>query len=86
MAVLPRATKRSLVMLLRSRGLEVPSSRRAEFSTYKRFYWLHWYDSEGVWHQAYYTAAGGRPVLSIDQKFVDITMAEVIHFGLYEEK
>lgn len=86
MAIYPKATKTSLAKLLRARGMEIPSIRRADFSKSGRSYWLHWHDSQEVWHQAYYSAAGGRPLLAIDQEFSPISMTEVIHFGLFEEK
>ena len=86
MAIHPRATKTGLVKLLRARGMDIPSIRRADFSKSGRSYWLHWYDSQEVWHQAYYSASAGRPILSVDQEFGPISMAEVIHFALFEEK
>ena len=86
MALYPKATKTSLAKLLRARGMDIPSIRRADFSKSGRSYWFHWQDSQEVWHQAYYSAAGGRPLLAIDQEFVPISMTEVIQFGLSEEK
>lgn len=83
--IYPRATKTSLVKLIRAKGWKVPSIRGALFSHYHRTYWLEWTDGE-TWHKATYSAGGGRPYLYIDSKWIDLTMAEVIHFGLYEEK
>lgn len=86
--LLPRATKTSLTKLVRSKGYTVPSIRRAVFcgGGRRRSYWLHWQDAQGVPHHAWYSGAGGRPVLQVDKDWIDLTMAEVIHFGLVEEK
>lgn len=84
----PKATKTSLVKLIRSKGYEVPSIRQAMFSGggRGRAYWLNWDDSKKLHHVAYYTGCAGRPVLQVDKTWLDLTMAEVIHFGLVEEK
>ena len=86
--LLPKATKTSLVKLVRSKGYEVPSIRDAMFSTCgrSRGFFLDWAPKDGEWHHAYYTGAGGRPVLSVDGEWLELTMAEVIHFGLVEKK
>ena len=86
--LLPRATKTSLTKLIRSKGYAVPSIRQAAFcgGGCSRSYWLRWEDAQGMLHQAWYSAAAGRPVLQVDKDWVDLTMAEVIHFGLVEEK
>lgn len=86
MALYPRATKTGLVRLLKARGLDIPKAYETEFSRIGRAYWLRWADKQGIAHSAYYSAAGGLPVLSIDKQFADITLGEVIGFGLYEEK
>lgn len=86
MVLLPKATKTSLVKLVRSKDYVVPSIRDAAFSTCgRRSYFLDWATKDGKWHRAYYTGAGGRPVLLVDGEWLKITMAEVIHFGLVEK-
>lgn len=81
----PKATKTSLVKLLRSKGWNVPSIRKAIFSHFRQAFWLEW--SDGVeWHKATYSSGGGKPYLYVDSKWIDLTMAEVIHFGMVEEK
>ena len=84
--ILPRATKSSMVKLIRSKGYDVPSIYQAIFSRTGRAFWLRWVDKNKAPHSAYYTGAGGRPVLQVDKTWIDLTMAEVIQFGLYEEK
>ena len=56
------------------------------FERHGRAFWLRWVDKGKAPHSAYYTGAGGRPVLQVDKTWIDLTMAEVIHFGLHEEK
>jgi len=84
--ILPKATKTSLVKLIRSRGYEVPSIYQALFERYGRAYWLRWLDKQKIPHTAYYSAAAGQPILQVDKQWFDLTMSEVIQFGLYEEK
>lgn len=84
--ILPRATKSSLVKLIRAKGYDVPSIYQAAFEQHGRTFWLRWIDKEKVPHSAYYSGAAGRPVLQVDKTWLDLTMAEVIHFGLCEEK
>lgn len=84
--ILPKATKSSLVKLIRSKGYDVPSIYQATFERVRYTFWLRWVDKQKVPHSAYYTGAGGRPVLQVDKTWIDLTMAEVIHFGLCEEK
>ena len=84
--ILPKATKSSLVKLIRAKGYDVPSLYQATFERVRHTFWLRWRDKAGVPHSAYYTGAGGRPVLQVDKTWIDLTMAEVIQFGLYEEK
>jgi len=86
--ILPKANKTSLVKLVRSKGYDVPSVRQAGFTGggRSRSYWLNWTDSQGTHHSAYYTGAGGRPCLLVDKTWLDLTLAEVIHFGLVEAK
>ena len=85
--LLPKANKTSLVKLVRSKGYDVPSIRQAQFSGGRsRAYWLGWVDSEKKSHVAYYSGCAGRPVLQVDKTWLDLSMAEVIHFGLVEQK
>lgn len=83
--LLPKANKTSLVKLVRSKGYSVPSIYQAMFERHKRAFWLSWRDADNVAHTAYYSAAGGRPILLVDKAWHDLTMAEVIHFGLCEK-
>lgn len=84
--ILPKATKSSLVKLIRSKGYDVPSIYQAVFSGAGHTFWLHWEDKGKIPHSAYYTGVGGRPVLQVDKTWIDLTVAEVIQFGLCEEK
>ena len=86
--ILPRATKTSLVKLLRARGYDVPSIQAASFDQDRRigYFFLHWYDKGGVRHYAHYFSALGMPMLLVDTEYTDLSMAEVIRFGLYREK
>ena len=84
--ILPNATKSSLVKLVRAKGYDVPSLYQSVFERHGRAFWLRWVDKGKASHSAYYTGAGGRPVLQVDKTWIDLTMAEVIQFGLYEEK
>ena len=84
--ILPKATKSSLVKLIRAKGYDVPSIYQAIFERHGRSFWLRWVDKGRVPHSAYYTGAGGRPVLQVDKKWIDLTMAEVIQLGPYAEK
>lgn len=84
--ILPKATKTSMVKLIRAKGYDVPSIYQAVFERLGRTFWLRWRDKDNVLHSAYYTGAGGRPVLQVDKTWLDLTMAEVIRYGLCEEK
>ena len=84
--ILPRATKTSLVKLVRAKGYDVPSIYQAAFEQHGRTFWLRWFDKEEVSHFAFYSWSAGRPDLQVDETWFDLTMAEVIEFGLYEEK
>lgn len=84
--ILPKATKSNLVKLIRARGYEVPSIYQAYFERHGRAYLLYWRDKKDATHIAYYTIAAGWPALQVDKDWLDLTMAEVIRFGLYEEK
>lgn len=86
--IFPKANKTSLVKLVRSKGYNVPSIQQAGFTGggRTRSYWLNWTDAQGLRHSAYYTGAGGRPCLLVDKTYFELTLAEVIHFGLVEQK
>lgn len=82
--MLPKANKTRMVRLLRKKGFPVPSIQQAEINHLGRTYWLRWRDKDKVPHVAYYTAAGGRPILQVDKQWVEISMEEVRRFGLFE--
>lgn len=86
--ILPRATKTSLVKLLRARGYDVPSIQAASFDQDRRigYFFLHWDDKDGSRHYAHYFSALGMPMLLVDTEYTDLSIAEVIRFGLYKEK
>ncbi|MDD5937502.1 MAG: hypothetical protein PUC36_00585 [Clostridiales bacterium] len=86
MALYPRATKTSLARLIRSKGFTIPSIRQACLTHFGRSYWLHWVAADGSSFHAYYTAAAGKPVLQVNEQWINLTMAEVIHFELVEER
>lgn len=83
--LLPKANKTNLAKLIRSKGFTITSVYQATFSKCGRAYWLRWQDTDNVPHSAYYSGAAGRPVLQVDKQWLDLTMAEVIQFGLVEE-
>lgn len=88
--IFPRATKTSLVKLLRAKGYDVPSSRQAYFDKLGRgnaiTYVLEWVDSQKRRQRAFYSGCAGRPYLSVGKEWTWLTMAEVIQFGLYKDK
>ena len=84
--LLPKANKTNFVKLLREKGFSVPSIQQAQLTKSGHTFFLRWTDPDRVSHTAYYTGAGGRPVLQVDKQWFDLTMVEVIHFGLVEEK
>lgn len=86
MAIYPYANKTRLVKFLRDLGHDIPSIRRAEFSSYHRSYWLSWEDSTGKWHKASYMACAYGPVLIVDKVVTELGMATVRQYGLVEEK
>ena len=81
-----KATKTSLVKLLRSKGYEIPSLYQAVFERHGRAYWLRWADKEKTLHSAFYTFADGWPVLQVDKHWIELNLWEVIHFALVEKK
>lgn len=90
--ILPRATKTSLVKLLRAKGYDVPSIRQVDLDQtvliidrHPRIFCLHWRDKEGTHHWAYYGWGGG-PTLRVDETEIELTWEEVRRFGLYKEK
>lgn len=87
MAVYLRATKTGLVKLLRSHGYDVPSIRSACFQQFRGTAWLGWLDSSGNRHKATLVAAAGRPIFWVNRSPVEeLSMAEIIRYGLCEEK
>ena len=87
MAVYLRATKTGFAKLLRSRGMDIPSIRSAWFSRFLGTAWLEWLDIAGNRRKATLTAAAGRPIYWVDcGPAEELSMAEVIQYGLYEEK
>lgn len=87
MAIYLRATKTGLVKLLRSRGHDIPSIRRAYFQQFRGTAWLGWLDSSGNQRKATLVAAAGRPIFWVDRSPVEeLSMAELIRYGLCEEK
>ena len=87
MSVYLRATKTGFTKLLRSRGHDIPSIRRAYFSRFRGTGWLEWLDSGGHRRKATLTAAAGRPIYWVDcGPAEELSMAEIIQYGLYEEK
>lgn len=84
--LLPKANKTNLIKLIRAKGYIIPSIYQANFAKCGRAFWLRWRDADNALHSAYYSAAAGRPVLQVDKEWHDLTMAEVRHFGLVEEK
>ncbi len=85
MPIYPTANKTKMVKLLRYKGHKIPSIYQAGFSRHRRSFWLNWI-SGGARHSAYYSAVGGRPALLVDNEWTDLTMAEVLRFGMAEEK
>lgn len=87
MGVYLRATKTGLVKLLRSRGHDIPSIRSVYFESHHGRAWLEWTDRAGVRRKVAFTTVAGMLVLWAEREPAEvISMAEVIHFGLYEEK
>ena len=82
MALYPRATKTSMARLLRGKGYELPKIKDTQFSRLTHSFFLRWVGPDGHGHQAYYTAACGKPYLEVDHKAVKLTMAEVTILGL----
>ena len=75
-----------MIHLLRNKGYDVANTRQAEFSKYRNSFWLDYEDSAGNWHRAYYSAAAGRPIFSVDKKFITITIDDVIKHQMYRLK
>lgn len=88
MKLLPIANKTKLVKLLRARGYDVPSIYDAFFDRDRRigYFYLQWYDKGGARHSAHYFFALGMPTLRVDTEYTDLSMAEVIQFGLVAKK
>ena len=90
MVLLLKATKTSLVKLLRSRGYSIPTIHEVLFEAFRakcdRGFWAHWRDADNGLHHAHLYTCCGRPVIMVDGTLQWLTMAEVIKFGLIEEK
>ena len=90
MILLPTANKTKLVKLLRAKGYDIPSGRQARFNRQvrgnARTFVLEWIDGEKRRRLAFYSGFAGRPYLSVGKEWIWLTMAEVIQFGLVEEK
>ena len=86
MALFPKATKTSFARLLRSKGYQLPPGRELEFSQLRHSFFLRWCDTDFKSHAAYYSAAAYRPMLLVDHEPVELTMAEVLRFGLVQEQ
>lgn len=86
--MVPYANKTLLIRFLRKRGYDVAKPTQAKFSklTRRHAYWLEYQDSTGIWHTAYYSAAAGRPIFSINGNFIRITVEEVVENYLYQLK
>jgi len=86
--MVPYANKTLLIRFLRKRGYDVAKTTQAQFSklTRSRAYWLEYQDSTGTWHKAYYSAAAGRPIFSVDGTFIPITIEEAVTNYLYKLK
>lgn len=90
MKLLPTANKTKMVKLLRAKGYDVPSVRKACFDKLgrgnSRTYVLDWVDGQKKRQRAFYSGCTGRPYLSVGEQWTWLTMAEVIELGLVEEK
>lgn len=84
MKLFPKATKTSLARLVRAKGYDIPIIRYACVSRVGHSFFLRWTDKDGQFHKAYYAAVGGKPTLLVDAAVHELTMTEVIHFGLVE--
>lgn len=82
----PKATKTQMVKFLRDRGFDVANPRKAKFTKYRDAFWLDYEDSSGDWHRAYYSAAAGRPIFSVDRNFISITLEEIVEHGMLRIK
>ncbi len=81
------ATKTSLTKFLRSRGLDIPSSRDVRFSRHmsRSWYTLSWRDRDGQLHWADYSVYSGTPALNVDNDMVPITTEEAESYGLIRQ-
>ena len=81
----PKANKTNLAKLIKSKGYALPPLGKLEFSKMGRSFFLRWSDKDGKRHSAYFTGAGGRPVLQVDMTWHNLTMGELIRYDLVEE-
>lgn len=84
--LVPKATKTSLARLVRAKGYDIPYIRETCISRVGHSYFLRWIDTDYQPHKAYYAAIGGKPMLLVDETVHQLTMAEVIHYGLVAEQ
>ncbi|MDO5764725.1 MAG: hypothetical protein Q4P84_03350 [Elusimicrobiales bacterium] len=82
MKLLPKATKTSLARLVRAKGYDIPIIRYTCISRVGHSFFLRWTDNDGQFHKAYYAAVGGKPMLLVDATVHELTIAEVIQYGL----
>lgn len=64
----------------------MPRISEAVLHKYRHSFWLRWIDGQGQWHEAYYSSAGGHPVLKVDKDFLTLTQTEAEAAGMVEEK
>ena len=87
MKLLPTVNKSKLVKLLRHKGYDVPGLHSVHFEKLTRhIFLLEWVDRRKQPRRAVYFACAGRPYLKVGEDQDWLTMAEVISFGLVEEK
>ena len=86
MAIYARATKTSLTKFLRSKGIDVPTTRLVDFRPMKYSAMMFWRDSKGYYRKCWYSFVVGKPCCLVDDEAIGITMAEVMQFGLYREE
>lgn len=79
--MLPKATKTSLARLLIAKGYSLPMLKDTLFSSVHCAFFLRWV-SDGCGHEAYYSAAAGRPVLMVDRCSVPVSLSDVLHYGM----
>ncbi len=81
----PYATKTRMVSLLKELGYNVPKLKETYFDKISHAFWLEWLDSDRAYHKAYYSSCLGRPIFSVDSKFVEISLQQIVALGMYKE-